>query len=260
MLELLQFRHSPYNEKARWALDLKRVPHRRRRLLPGPHMRVVKPLTGKTATPVLAHDGGAVGGSARIVQWLEARYPAPRLIPEDAALRAEALEIERRFDDGWTPRIRRPVLDALLRQPGYFARVFGDGAPAAQRMAYACIVPLAAPLVRKGNGISGPEAIDDGLRAAAEALDFVAERSAATGYLCGASFCIADIAAAATLATIVRPPHSPMSAPEPVASATRALVERFATHPGAAWVRTIYARHRGTESDFEGPSSAGDGS
>ena len=26
MLELLQFRHSPYNEKVRWALDIKQVP------------------------------------------------------------------------------------------------------------------------------------------------------------------------------------------------------------------------------------------
>ena len=32
MLELLQFRHSPYNEEVRWALDIKRVPHRRRSL------------------------------------------------------------------------------------------------------------------------------------------------------------------------------------------------------------------------------------
>ena len=38
MIELLQFRHSPYNEKVRWALDLKRVPHRRHSLLPGPHV------------------------------------------------------------------------------------------------------------------------------------------------------------------------------------------------------------------------------
>ncbi len=53
MLELLQFRHSPYNEKARWALDFKQLPHRRRSLLPGPHMGVVKRLTGRTETPVL---------------------------------------------------------------------------------------------------------------------------------------------------------------------------------------------------------------
>lgn len=254
MLELLQFRHSPYNEKVRWALDLKRVPHRRRRLLPGPHMPVVKPLTGTTATPVLVHEGGAIAGSARIVEWLEARYPEPRLIPEDAALRAAALRIEHWFDEDLTPRIRRPVLDALLRQPGYFASVFGDGASAAARMAYACVVPLAAPLVRKGNGISGAAAVEDGLRAAAEALDFVADRGAATGYLCGSALCIADIAAAATLATLVRPPNSPMSAPQPVASATRALIERFARHPGADWVRAIYARHRGATQDFEGES------
>jgi len=40
MIELLQFRHSlsPSNEKLRWALDIKRVPHRRRSLLPGPHL------------------------------------------------------------------------------------------------------------------------------------------------------------------------------------------------------------------------------
>ena len=57
MLELLQFRHSPYNEKVRWALDLKQLPHTRRSLLPGPHMAVLKKLTGRTTTPVLVHDG-----------------------------------------------------------------------------------------------------------------------------------------------------------------------------------------------------------
>jgi hypothetical protein len=36
-MELIQFRYSPYNEKVRWALDFKRVPHVRRSLLPGPH-------------------------------------------------------------------------------------------------------------------------------------------------------------------------------------------------------------------------------
>lgn len=255
MLELLQFRHSPYNEKLRWALDFKRVPHRRRSLLPGPHVPVLKPLTGQTGTPVLlTEDEGAIAGSARIVEWLEARHPAPRLIPDDPVLRAEALRIERWFDDELTPRLRRPVLAALLRQPGYFARVFGDGAPAARRLAYACIVPLAAPLVRKANGITGAAAIEDGHRAATEALDFVAERGAANGFLCGDALSIADITAASALATVVRPPESPMSAPEPVARATRDLIQRHAQHPGAAWVRALYAKHRGAKSDFDGAS------
>jgi glutathione S-transferase len=256
MLELLQFRHSPYNEKVRWALDLKHVPHRRRSLLPGPHLRIVKRLTGRTTTPVLVHDGSALDGSARILEWLDERYVEPSLLPADPVQRAEALRIERWFDDDITPRIRRTVLDSLLKQPAYFARVFGDGAPALKRTLYAGIVPLAAPLVRKGNGITGAAAVEDGHHAAAEAFDFVAARSAATGYLCGDRFSVADVTAASTLAVLVRPPGSPMAAPQPVAQAFRGLIDRYAQHPGADWVRRIYAQHRVVRTDFDGASPA----
>ena len=256
MLELLQFRHSPYNEKVRWALDIKHVVHRRRSLLPGPHLAVVRKLTGRTSTPVLLHDGVALDGSARIIDWLDAHGGAPALVPADLAQRDEALRIQRRFDEDLTPRIRRIVLDALLQQPGYFARIFADGAPTLKRRAYACIVPLAAPLVRKGNGITGADAIADGHRAAEEALDFVAMRSTATGYLCGSSFSVADLTAASTLAVLIRPADSPMSCPVPVSRAFGELMQRYARHPGAAWVRRMYALHREARSDFDGPSDA----
>jgi glutathione S-transferase len=254
MLELLQFRHSPYNEKVRWALDFKRVPHARRSLLPGPHLPTVKKLTGRSTTPVLVADGEAIDGSARILAWLEERYPQPPLWPDAPADRAEALRIEQWFDDDLTPRIRRPVLQALLANPAYFAALFAQGATAAKRLAYACTVPLAAPLVRRGNGIGGPATLQDGLDAALQALDFVAERGAGGAYLAGPRFSLADLGAASTLAMLVRPPASPVSAPEPVAPAFRALMQRFAGHPGAAWVRDIYARHRGARTDFDGPS------
>lgn len=255
MIELLQFRHSPYNEKVRWALDLKRLPHRRRSLLPGPHMGVVKKLTGQTSTPVLATDDGvALAGSARILDWLELHHPEPRLFPADPALRAQAVALQSEFDEGITPSIRRPVLDALLANPSYFARVFGEAESALLRGFYTCIVPLAAPVVRKGNGITGPAAVADGIAAGMQALDRVAAKAAATGYLVGAEFGIADITVAATLATLVRPENSPMSAPQPVGPAFAALMSRFARHPGADWVRGIYARHRSASADFEGTS------
>jgi glutathione S-transferase len=252
MLELLQFRHSPYNEKVRWALDFKRLPHRRRSLLPGPHVGVVKRLTGRTGTPVLVHDGRALDGSAHILEWLEAHADAPALLPADTALREEALQIQRRFDDDLTPRIRRVVLNALLQHPHYFARVFADGSPRLKQLAYSCMVPLAAPLVRKGNGISGAAAIADGHVAAMEALELVNARSAATGYLVGSSFSIADLTAASTLAVLVRPADSPMSCPRPVAPSFQALMDRYASHPGAAWVHRIYAQHRSARCDFDG--------
>ena len=255
MLELLQFRFSPYNEKVRWALDLKRVPHRRTPLLPGPHLLRVKKLTGATLTPVLVHEGGALNQSAAILDWLESRHPAPPLLPVDAAEAAAARAIAARFDADIGPRGRRAVLAALLRSPPYFAAVFGAGHGGFARAAYALTVPLAAPLVRKGNGITGDAAVTDGLAAFEEGLTFVAREAAANGYLVGGRFTLADLTAASMLAMCVDPPASPMARPRPFSPAFAALVERFARHPGADWVRGIYARHRGAGADFNGPSA-----
>lgn len=256
MIELLQFRHSPYNEKVRWALDLQQLPHVRRSLLPGPHVATLKRLTGRTTTPVLVHDGVALDGSARIIEWLDAQGRAPRLLPGDAGVRTEAQRIERWFDEDLTPRIRRTVLAALLQSPRYFAAVFGQGRSSLQRAAYACMVPLAAPLVRRSNGIADAASIDDGHRAAEQALDFVAERAPAGEFLCGDALSVADLTAASALAMLVRPGASPMAAPQPVAPAFDALVQRYAGHPGALWVRGMYQRHRHATHDFDGPSAA----
>jgi glutathione S-transferase len=255
MIELLQFRHSPYNEKVRWALDLKRVPHRRRSLLPGPHMGVVKKLTGRTQTPVLVlHDGSAIDGSARILDWLEGQHPEPRLMPDDPVQREQVLGVQRRFDDEITPRIRRAVLDALLRRPRYFAAVFGEAESPFRQRLYSLIVPLAAPLVRKGNGISGAAAVADGIAAGHQAMELVAAHTRATGYLVGDRLTLADITAATTLATLVRPANSPMQSPQPVDSLFAELIAPFQEHVAAKWVRDIYARHRGASADFEGAS------
>ena len=79
---LHQFPYSHYNEKVRWALDLKRVPHRRRSVLPGPHMAQVRRLTGRTQTPVLVLDDGSrdndigIGGTLEML-WVNRFTPNP---------------------------------------------------------------------------------------------------------------------------------------------------------------------------------------
>ena len=143
MDELRQFRRSHYNEKARWALDYKQWPHRRRTLLPGPHMPGVRALTGQSATPIFCLDGRWIAGSSAIIAALEARAPTPALYPADPGERAAALEIERRFDEDWGPRIRRAVFGQLLPTPTYLARIFSEGRPALERGFYALTAPLA---------------------------------------------------------------------------------------------------------------------
>lgn len=238
-VELIQFRFSPYNEKVRWALDFKGIPHTRRSLLPGPHFPVVKRLTGQTATPVLCIDGVAFAGSSRILAEIERRWPEPALYPEDPRLCASAIEIERRFDEDFTPRCRRALLDAMLTDYGYVARTFGGG------FAYRATLPIASGLIRKGNGITGPAAVEDGRHANWEALDFVAAASASTGYLAGTAFTIADLTAASQLATLACPDHPDMRRPRPEPDALVAMLQPLATHPAIGWMKRMYDLHRG---------------
>lgn len=239
-IELLQFRYSPYNEKVRWALDLKRLPHRRTDLMPGPHMGKVRKISGQTATPVLVIDGRATAGSGAILRELDRLHPSPPL----RTLSPEVTAIEGRFDDDLGPRIRRKVLALLLEDHGYFCRVFAEGQNAINRIAYRMMLPLGQGMVRRGNGITGQAAIDDGESALQEGLAFVAERSQATGYLVGDGLTAADIAAASILAMAVNPSNSTMTKPQPMPASAANWIASIQAHPGARWVRTIYARHR----------------
>ena len=84
-LVLHMFPASHYNEKARWALDWKGLPHRRIPYLPGPHGPQIQRMTGQTATPVLEMGGRAIAGSAQIIDALEQAFPQRALYPADRA-------------------------------------------------------------------------------------------------------------------------------------------------------------------------------
>ena len=243
-LELLQFRYSPYNEKARWALAYKGLEHARRSLLPGPHAGPVRKLTGQTATPVLVIDGEPVAGSARVIDALDRLAPEPRLVPEDDGERARALAIQARFDDDLTPRMRCAVLAILIDEPGYMCRCFAGGAPPFKRAVYRAAVPFARRKIARGNGIDSPASVEDGRKATQEAFDFVAAETAATGYLVGGRFTVADLTAAATLATCIDPPDSDMERPTPHPRGLADWLAAWQGHPGAAWVLEVYRKHR----------------
>src|SRR5687767_9979548 len=82
---------SHYNEKARWALDYKSVPHVRHAITPGRHPAVAQKLTGGRTFPVPVLDGEASGDSTRIIAALERRHPDPPLYPSDPQARRRAL-------------------------------------------------------------------------------------------------------------------------------------------------------------------------
>lgn len=240
-IELFQFAGSHFNEKARWALDLKRVPHERTSLMPGPHMRTMKKLTGATQTPALVDRGEVVAGSTAILEHLEQRFPVPALFPESAPERERALAIVRRWDEEVGPAVRLAkffdVMDAE-----YALGTFCREQSALARGFYRLIFPLVGALMKSSMGIDAKNAA-----AAREvtwgAFDYVAKEPGPEGYLVGSHFTVADLTCAALLMPCVS--LSEWGGPEdPPTEKVQSWRARWADHPGAEWVREIYRRHR----------------
>lgn len=244
MIELHMFPMSHYNEKARWALDYKGIPHTRIPYMPGPHAGKIKKLSGQSQTPVIRFEAGDVlAGSTDIVLELEKRFPQPALLPADEATRKRAMELVEKFDGDIAVKERRSLFVHLIDEPDYLCAMFAQGQTPAKRFIYRRMLPLVKGIMRSSMDIH-PDALEEGNALTLEAFNFVASETRDTGYLVGDSFTIADLTAAAILAPSVLVDYPDMKKPQPVAPSVQAYLDQFADHPGAQWVRLMYERHR----------------
>jgi glutathione S-transferase len=107
-LTLVGYPVSPFVRKVRVALALKGVPYALDPVVPFTEKEKVLALNPKGSVPVLVTDEGPMAESGAIVRWIDARWPAPPVLPADPALRARAEDVEAWADSR-------------------FARVFGGG-------------------------------------------------------------------------------------------------------------------------------------
>jgi glutathione S-transferase len=261
-VELWQFTNSHYNEKARWALDFKRIPHERHTLIPGFHFRKIKRLTGQTTVPVLVLDGEAVFDSTRIIERLERLRPDPPLYPADPGERRRALALEEFFDEELGPHIRRAAFHAILPFPDYVVGFFAGEAGLAQRVAFRAALSALRPLIARTLTIDDTTAAL-GRRKTAEALDRLESELGPSGYLVGDRFTVADLTAAALFAPLVRPREFPYRVPEPPPEPVQRWRDSLAQRRGWQWVLDVYARHRGPSAEIRAvesePSRASEG-
>lgn len=240
-IRLFQFQSSHFNEKARWGLDWKGVDHERVSLMPGPHVRTMRKLTGATQTPALVDDGEVIPGSTAILEHLERRFPEPALFPEKAADRERALAIVRHWDAEIGPAVRLAKFFEVMESAfaiGAFCRDQGATARGLYRAAF----PLVGGFMRRQMGIDA-ESAAAAREVTRDAFDFVAEQPGPAGYLVGDRFSVADLTCAALLMPCVS--VSAWGGPEePDTQKNRVWLARWADHPGAAWVRETYRRHR----------------
>src|SRR5690348_7921216 len=93
-LELIELYPSPFSERVRWVLDLKRVPYRRRSYQPLAGEAELREKTGQSTVPVLFADGELIGDSSAAVDWIETHHPSPALLPTDASQRLQVRALE----------------------------------------------------------------------------------------------------------------------------------------------------------------------
>jgi glutathione S-transferase len=116
--ELLALPFSPWSEKARWALDARRVPYRYRLFVPllgEPMLRIrLRRWTGPVTVPVLTDDDGATfADSADIARWADTRGEGPRMFPpeHEAAIARYVQLSEEGLAAGRGVSLRRMLVD-----------------------------------------------------------------------------------------------------------------------------------------------------
>jgi glutathione S-transferase len=256
---LWHLRVSNFSEKARWALDYKRVPHRRVTAMPIAHMAVALALTGRVPTfPVLQLDGSAIGDSTRIIAALEARTPEPPLYPDDPGERRRALELEEFFDEHLGPDVRRVAFFHVLGDPAFMRASAGAMTTPRQGAILAAGLPAFRAVLSRRYGVREQAAAQSLLKVRA-AMALIDATRGGGEHLVGDRFSVADLTAAALLAPLLGPPELPYR--DPAVTFPPAL-ERIAAElrelPAGAWVLRTYARYRppSAEVDREGRSSA----
>jgi glutathione S-transferase len=247
---LWQISISHYSEKARWALDFKRVPHRRRAIPGGFHMPVALALTrGEIYTfPILVLDGEVIGDSSAIIGALEGRFPDPPLYPEDPAERRRALDLEEWFDEELGPPVRLLAWHELVRDPERLTRMMDQFLPPQARgtdAARSAAARFASVFTDLRYGVKSEEDAERSRQRVLAGLDRLeAELDANEGneYLAGEEFSVADLTAAALFYPLVLPPEGPDIGDAP--DALQRFLEPLEDRPGFRWVRDMYRRHR----------------
>lgn len=235
---------SHFNEKARWALDYKGIPHVRRAVLPGIQEFYARRLAGARTTPFLELDGKHIADSTAIIEAIERRWPDPPLYPADPEERRRALEIEDYFDEEVAHDLRRVIFSQLLTERESFLRtLYGEDHPRYRLMKR--LSPILTPVVKARFRIN-PAAVEESRKKVLAGLDRIEAEAGPDGYLAGDSFTVADLTAAAIMSPLVVPPQFPYIKlpPEQRPPAAVEFRDSVSSRPGFRWVLETYERHR----------------
>ena len=239
---------SHYNEKARWALDYKRIAHRRQ-VLGADYLIRAWRATGQGRLPILFLDGRAIGDSTHIIAALEERYPEPPLYPRDVAARRCALTLEDYFDEQLGPALRAAIVTPLFRHdPDVALRVLTTGMT---DKAYQTLRPLGRlfPAYYRFRHKIRDAKLEADRATVNAALDRIEQERQGRPYLVGDAFTVADLTAAAMLGALLQPPEIQYPLPVELPPYLQDYRAKLLRHPATQWAANIYRLHRGRSAE-----------
>jgi glutathione S-transferase len=195
---------SPFCRKVRKVLAHKGVAYRTVEYN-GLRARAVAGLSQAGKLPVIDYDGERIQDSSAIVDFLEAKHPAPALVPVDPEGRALALTLEDWADESLyflelylrfeIPESRAKAVELLCEgRPAWERAIFG-----------AAVMPrMRRKLGAQGIGKLGRDRVE---RLFGEQLARIDDLLARSGWLVGSDCTIADIAVGAQLEEMRRTSH-----------------------------------------------------
>jgi glutathione S-transferase len=246
---------SHFNEKVRWALDFKKIPHLRQRVGADYLLRAWR-ATGHGTLPILFLDGKAIRDSTAIIAALEQRHPEPALYPKSDASLRRALELEEYFDEVLGPSLRAAIVTPLfLEDPDLALRVLMTGMPDRAYRNLRRLGRIFPTYYRFRHNIKTRRLQQD-RASVTDALDRISRELQPSGYLVGEAFSVADLTTAAMLGALLQPAelHYPLALTLP--DNLRQYRDEVARHPAAQWSLEIYRRHRGHSAEVRRDKTA----
>ncbi len=245
MITLYQFPLSHYCEKARWAMDYKKIPYQIKNLVPGPHLFITKKIAPKTSLPIIIDEEKIIQDSTQILTYLDTHFPANPLTPQDPQLAKECLEWEEYFDEKVGVHLRRTIYFYVLPHPQLAKSLILQDASMSYRCLYFFVFPMIRRLMRKTMKIF-PEPTARSLQTLNEVIEKLNLHLANKDFMVGNQFTRADLTAAALFAPLCFPPNHDFRWPD-LQKMPPALLDFRKQHEQDRffkWILNLYQQYR----------------
>lgn len=244
MIKLLEFPHSPYVEKVRWALDYKGLPFKRVTLMPGLHILTVRRVAPESTVPVLINGKDVIQDSSKILTYLDKKFPDKNLTPTDAELAKFGLEIEMKSDIQLGANLRRILYFWLLDDTDAMNHFFTHRWGLPKKLLFRGVYPLIRKRISKKYEITKAN-LDSSITDLDKYLDELSGILGNKKFLLGDELTRTDLAVASILSLLARPKEYPIPYwPNKMPGPAREFMEANSKKDIVLWSRELYAKYR----------------